>query len=78
MRYVSTEGDEVEDLRALLKGVLGFHPRVQYVSSGAIKSTYQRERVENICEDLGLISLSFLWMRPQKILLKEMVKMKRI
>lgn len=45
---MSTEKDEVEDLYALLSRVKHEMPEVQAVASGAILSTYQRLRVENV------------------------------
>ncbi|EJK63919.1 hypothetical protein THAOC_15397 [Thalassiosira oceanica] len=53
--------DEVEDLHGLLSDVLGRHPEVEAVSSGAILSTYQRTRIEDVCARLGLTSLSYMW-----------------
>jgi diphthine-ammonia ligase len=41
-------GDEVEDLHALLAAVKAAVPDVQAVASGAILSSYQRTRVENV------------------------------
>jgi diphthine-ammonia ligase len=66
--------DEVEDLYALLKLVLEKHPDIQGVSSGAIMSTYQKNRVEHICERLGLTSVALLWELNQKELLDAMIK----
>jgi diphthine-ammonia ligase len=48
LQYSATEGDEVEDLQALLAAVRERLPDVQAVSSGAIASDYQRLRVENV------------------------------
>eukprot|EP01029_Cantina_marsupialis_P023898 TRINITY_DN6025_c0_g1_i2.p1 TRINITY_DN6025_c0_g1~~TRINITY_DN6025_c0_g1_i2.p1 ORF type:complete len:450 (+),score=168.35 TRINITY_DN6025_c0_g1_i2:506-1855(+) len=48
-------------------------PDVEGVCSGAIHSNYQRDRVENICERLGLISFGYLWRREQRELLQEMI-----
>ncbi|CAG8775738.1 7843_t:CDS:2, partial [Acaulospora morrowiae] len=42
-------------------------------SAGAILSNYQRVRVENVCNRLGLMSLAYLWRRDQKELLSEMI-----
>jgi len=56
------EADEVEDLYNLLVEVKQQHPEVQAVASGAILSNYQRLRVENVCQRLGLVSLAYLWM----------------
>ena len=68
--------DEVEDLFELIKTVLQQHPDIQGVSSGAIASTYQKNRVEHICNRLGLTSLAYLWDRDQPELLTEMVEKK--
>ena len=46
---------------------------MQAVASGAIFSNYQRLRVENVCQRLGLFSLSYLWLRDQDTLLQEMI-----
>ena len=61
--YQPTEDDEVEDLFLLLKEVKEKFPEVEAVSSGAIHSTYQKNRVENVCGRLGLKSLAPLWKR---------------
>ena len=49
-------------------------PDLQAVSSGAIMSNYQRTRIEHVCFRLGLVSLSYLWERNQRQLLREMVE----
>jgi diphthine-ammonia ligase len=70
--YKETQGDEVEDLYLALKKcqqVVSFDA----VSSGAILSTYQKNRVENVCNRLNLESLAPLWKKDQQILLKEMI-----
>ncbi|CAI5500618.1 unnamed protein product [Closterium sp. Naga37s-1] len=46
---------------------------VQGVSVGEIASDYQRERVEHVCSRLGLTPLAYLWQRPQKALLDDMI-----
>lgn len=70
LQYSITEGDEVEDLHALLAFVKSTHPDVQAVASGAIASDYQRLRVEHVCGRLGLVSLAYLWHQPQVDLLQ--------
>ncbi len=71
--YAATEGDEVEDLRQLLQLVLARVPGVEAVSCGAVRSDYQRVRVEQVCDSLGLISLAFMWRRHQEHLMQRMV-----
>lgn len=70
--YTPQEGDEVEDLYRLLKLVKD-KEAVDSVSVGAILSDYQRVRVENVCQRLGLQPLAFLWRRKQEDLLNEMI-----
>ncbi|WUR04230.1 diphthine--ammonia ligase [Vairimorpha necatrix] len=70
--YKISKDDEVEDLyEALLdiKSKLNF----EAVSSGAILSTYQKNRVLNVTKRLNLESLSPLWQRNQRDLLEEMI-----
>jgi len=74
LQYEKTEGDEVEDLFMLLSDMKAAHPEVQGVAVGAIFSTYQRTRVENVCTRLGLTPLCFLWQMSQEKLLDEMIE----
>jgi diphthine-ammonia ligase len=74
----SCADDEVEDLYRILKHVkdeleLKNNYKIDAVSSGAILSTYQKNRVENVCERLGLTSLAYLWSRNQRSLLEDMI-----
>ncbi|KAF9464425.1 hypothetical protein BDZ94DRAFT_1297190 [Collybia nuda] len=71
--YPGVDGDETEDLFALLSEVKAHHPDVQGVSVGAILSNYQRVRVEHVCRRLGLTPLCYLWQRDQEELLSEMI-----
>ncbi|KAI9190166.1 hypothetical protein H9P43_001599 [Blastocladiella emersonii ATCC 22665] len=68
------ELDEVEDLYVLLREVKETMPEVQGVSVGAILSTYQRVRVENVCQRLGLTVFAYLWEGNQVQLLDSVVK----
>jgi diphthine-ammonia ligase len=47
--HESAAGDEVEDLYRLLEKVKQQFPGVEGVCTGAIFSSYQRNRVENVC-----------------------------
>lgn len=62
--YHQQEDDETEALVPLLEQVKQKHPEANAVSTGAILSTYQRTRVENVALRLGLTPLSFLWQYP--------------
>jgi diphthine-ammonia ligase len=55
--------DEVEDLYQALHKAKQQFPEAEAVCSGAILSTYQRVRIENVCSRLDLKSFSFLWRR---------------
>lgn len=72
LEYNATENDEVEDLFPLLQEA-NYYYNIEGVSTGAIMSTYQKNRVENLCERLGLVSLAYLWNRDQKELLLDMI-----
>lgn len=48
LEYEETKEDEVEHLYELLKEAILKNPEIKGVSSGAIKSTYQKNRVENM------------------------------
>ncbi|GMH54398.1 hypothetical protein TrST_g10535 [Triparma strigata] len=63
LTYESTgdKEDEIEHLYVLLKRIKRDFPTLKAVSSGAIFSNYQRNRVESVCGRLGLTSLGFLW-----------------
>lgn len=70
--YVPAARDEVEDLFRLLQRISA-EVKFDAICSGAILSNYQRIRVENVCQRLGLVSLAFLWRREQGELLDEMI-----
>ncbi|KAF8760269.1 Diphthamide synthase [Rhizoctonia solani] len=67
------DGDETEDMFALLSEVKEAYPDVQGVSVGAILSNYQRVRVDHVCQRLGLTPLCYLWQRDQRELMSEMI-----
>ena len=58
------EEDETESLFYLLRDIMREHPTANAVSAGAILSTYQRTRIENVAGRLGLTPLAWLWMYP--------------
>ncbi|XP_063690284.1 diphthine--ammonia ligase-like [Bolinopsis microptera] len=70
--YERTENDEVEDLYELLSEIKK-ETQITAVCSGAIFSTYQKNRVEEVCARLGLVSIAPLWEREQETLLQEMI-----
>lgn len=59
---------ELDDLREALRPL-----EIEGVVSGTIASTYQKSRVDRICAELGLKSLTPLWGREPFKLLEEML-----
>jgi len=70
-----TEGkpeEELEDLEeAIAQAVKDF--QIEGVVSGAVESVYQSERIQRICNRLGVWCFNPLWKRNQKALLEEIV-----
>ena len=60
---------ELDDLKTCLDGL-----DVEGVVTGAIASSYQKERVDSICGELGLEHVSPLWGRERVGLLNEMLR----
>lgn len=60
---------ELLPLRDVLKG-LG----VDGVVSGALASEYQRRRLDQVCEDVGIRSFAPLWHKAQREYVREMVE----
>jgi diphthine-ammonia ligase len=59
---------ELDDLKRCIKSL-----DVEGVVTGAVASSYQRERVDRICDELGLEHVSPLWGRERVGLLNEML-----
>ena len=62
---------ELEDLKKLLLSL-----DVDGVVSGAIMSSYQKERIGNICEELGVKSVTPLWHQDPLEIMKELIALK--
>lgn len=64
--------EELEDLeKAIIKAKEGY--KIEGVVSGALFSTYQRNRIEKICDKLGLKIFSPLWHKPQEKHMQEVI-----
>ena len=71
-KILKTPGDknqEVEDLKKFLRKL-----EIDGIVSGAVASEYQKQRLDFICEDLGIRSFSPLWYKNPETLLKEMIE----
>ncbi|MEM7814672.1 MAG: TIGR00289 family protein [Candidatus Aenigmatarchaeota archaeon] len=62
---------ELEDLKRVLEKIKG---EIDAVVSGAVASSYQKSRIDKVCEDLKLKHLAPLWQKNQEEVLKEEVK----
>jgi diphthine-ammonia ligase len=59
---------ELYDLKKLLASL-----DVDGVVTGAIQSTYQKQRIDRICDDLGIKSVAPLWHQDPLDLMKELI-----
>lgn len=59
---------ELEDLVAALKEING---EIIAVVSGAVASRYQKDRIDAVCKELGLNSISPLWGKKQLMLIED-------
>jgi ABC transporter with metal-binding/Fe-S-binding domain ATP-binding protein len=64
---------ELEDLSAGLEKLRGASG-IEAIVSGAIASEYQRTRLDNLCEELGLKSFAPLWHKNQEQLVREQIE----
>ena len=65
--------EELQDLEKALRKAKDEY-KIEGVVSGALFSTYQRDRIEKICDHLGLKIFSPLWHKPQEQHMKEIVQ----
>ncbi|MBS3165756.1 diphthine--ammonia ligase [Candidatus Woesearchaeota archaeon] len=63
---------ELEDLEKALQRAKEKY-KIEGIVSGALSSTYQRDRIERVCEKLGLKIFSPLWHKPQEQELRELL-----
>lgn len=61
---------ELEDLKQLIEKL-----DVEGMVSGAIASSYQKSRLDELCKKLGLKSIAPLWQRDQLEILNELLKL---
>jgi asparagine synthase (glutamine-hydrolysing) len=63
---------ELDDLKELLRKAKEEYD-ITGVAVGAVASDYQHERVNRVCEGLGLKTYAPLWHKDQEMLLREMI-----
>ncbi len=73
---IPTKGEKEEELADLSAGLERIKKTtgIDTVISGAVASEYQRTRIDNICEKLGLRSIAPLWHKNQEQLVKEQIE----
>lgn len=64
---------ELEDLKQAVKQAKEKYD-LKGIVSGAIASSYQKERVDRICKELGLDSIAPLWHRDPEEYIKELIQ----
>jgi diphthine-ammonia ligase len=62
---------ELEDLKKLLASL-----DVDGVVTGAVQSVYQKERIDRLCDELGLKSIAPLWHQDPLEIMKELIRLK--
>ncbi len=62
---------EIEDLKKVINSVKS---EIEGVVTGALSSEYQKQRIDVVCEELGLVSFAPLWHKDSETLLKEILE----
>lgn len=62
---------ELTDLKVILEEIKN---EIEGIVSGAIASTYQKNRIDKLCREFGLRSITPLWNKPPEQLLKEEIE----
>src|SRR5208337_152700 len=72
----TTEGEKEKELSDLEDAIAEAARKFQIegVVTGAVESVYQAERIQNICNQLGLWCFNPLWKHDQKALLEELLE----
>jgi ABC transporter with metal-binding/Fe-S-binding domain ATP-binding protein len=70
--YVSGEKEkEVEEMKEFLMRIVK-KDSIEGLICGAVKSEYQKHRIDMICEELGIKSYAPLWHKNEELILQEM------
>jgi diphthine-ammonia ligase len=69
----TTGGEKERELIDLKDAIASVKGGIRGVVSGALSSEYQRQRIDVICEELGLVSFAPLWHKDPEMLLLEML-----
>lgn len=74
IKYTITEGKKEEELKELREVLKSVNNKIDGVVSGALASNYQKSRIDTICEDLGLRSLTPLWGVDEEKYMEDLIK----
>ena len=71
-----TEGTQEEELKDLKKAIVTaiIEFKIAGIVTGAIASVYQTQRIQRICDEIGIVCINPLWKKNQEDLLREIVK----
>ena len=74
--YRKTDGVKEEELEDLKNAIIEAKEKygIGGIFSGALASSYQKERIEKICEDLGLKSFSPLWHIDSEEYIRDLIR----
>ncbi len=73
---ITTKGEKEKELKELKEIIKRAKEEfeIEYVVTGAIKSEYQKSRIEKVCREIDLECLNPLWHRGEIEIMKELVK----
>jgi ABC transporter with metal-binding/Fe-S-binding domain ATP-binding protein len=69
-----TKGEKEKELEDLKEVISSVKEELDAIVSGAIASEYQKQRIDIICEELGLHSFAPLWHKDQAMLLEDLIR----
>ncbi|MBN1896631.1 MAG: TIGR00289 family protein [Candidatus Aenigmarchaeota archaeon] len=71
-----TKGVKEDELKDLKSAISEARERfgIEGIVTGAVKSVYQAERIQKICNDMGLKCINPLWHIDERVLLEELIE----
>jgi len=71
-----TKGEKEKELKDLKDAIITTKKKfkIEGIVTGAIRSEYQKNRIQKVCEELGLNCFNPLWMRDQIEILNELIE----
>ncbi len=74
--YIKTKGVKEEELDDIKKSLVDLKKQkgIEGIVTGAVASTYQKSRIDNICKEIGLQSLAPIWNMPLGKSVEDMIK----